>query len=87
VQQPPRPTTPPEETRASAPPAPAQTPRQALLATLTNALGAFVAAGDVEAALAVHETIGRLLGAPAAAAAPGTVAAHDDADPAARRSS
>ena len=75
------------ETRAEAPAAaPPPNARQALLATLTQALGAFVEAGDLEAAMAVHETIGRLLGAPAPAAA-GPVAARDEADPAARRTS
>ena len=41
---------------------PALTGRAATIGRLADELGALVAAGDLEAAREVHETIGRLLG-------------------------
>jgi hypothetical protein len=50
---------------SSAPAAPVPvSPRAAMLAHLTADMGAALAVGDVEAARAAHEVIGRLLGAP-----------------------
>jgi hypothetical protein len=46
---------------ADSPPPSTSSPREALLATLARSLAELAAAGDLEAALAVHEAMSKLL--------------------------